>query len=838
MAMRHLHRFLFTIVLAIFTVSLTPLQAQDNFQDVIEMSIEVGFDSFFRPNEWTPVRVQVKNNGESLTGRLVIRPETSGTVVGNAFSTPIDLPAGAEKSAIINIQARTFPDSIRVELIDNTDFIHISKEAGLIDLRHQDQLYAVVTGATTSPVSLAGVHIGGYEAEQALWDISNIPDNGIALESLDMMMLINIDTENLATAQVGAIQSWVESGGHLIVTGGPSAQLTAQAFRDILPFSPDGSRSVDDLAALATYVSDPDADLTERTVIATGNVQDEAHVLITSEDETPLLIRRELGAGTIDYLVADPTLEPLSSWDNLTQLWISLLASRSPQPVWTEGFTRPEWGAEAVTNLPGVDLLPPIQTLCIFLAIYIALIGPLNYLILSRINRNGWGWITIPLVVLIFTGIAWTVGFNLRGSEIIVSRSSVVQSWVTTDQAKVEQFVGVLSPRRETYSVTVPEGNFMGVTGGVTANTIFASSAVQSSTEISQSTQFSATDFAIDGGIFANFITKGYIEKPDIGGSLTLSFETAESGRLIGGFQGVVRNESDFTLRDAVILGSNMVYRLEDDLAPGDLLTLDRAELLMDVSDYAAQPNSLEYFVSLLSSGLSPFSRAESGATMSEIQGERFLRSRAFLEALSVPEKQAAREQAFMASFMQDQYDSSARGTKAYLVGWRDEWVRDLEVSGASWTSIDTTLYIIELDVEVVHPTEIVTLTTEFFTWMTLDRVGITENGTEDFNLFETQSVEYRFNPLPEMIMDEVDFMVIEVDRGGGYAQSLVVEVFNWRDNAYDPYTYRDGDVLELDNPEVYLGTNNIVQMRLYYEQGIGTARVRKIRIAQTGRYS
>jgi len=838
MATRHFYRLLLLLTtLLFFSTSLIPTQAQDNFQDVIEMSIEVGFDSFFRPNDWTPVRIQVKNNGESLTGRLVIRPETSGTVVTNAFSTPIDLPNGSEKSAIINIKARTFPDTIRVELIDDEGFIHTSKEAGLIDLQQQDQLYAIVTGATTAPISLAGVHIGGFQAEQAVWGIGNIPDNGIALQSLDMMMLININSENLSTSQRTAIQSWVVGGGHLIVTGGPSAQLTAQAFNDILPFVPDDSQSVDDLTAFAIHAGD-DADLSERTVIATGEVQDNVTVLIQADDETPLLLRRELGAGLVDYLVADPTREPLASWDNITQLWISLIASRSPQPVWTEGFTRPEWGAESIANLPGVDLLPPIQTLCLFLAIYILLIGPVNYFILSRFNRNGWGWITIPLVVIFFTGVAWTVGFNLRGSEIIVSRSTVVQSWADSDTAKVEQFVGVLSPRRENYSLAVPEGYFLGVTASANPSSILASNNVQTSTEIQQGSQFGAEDFNIDGGIFANFIVSGNIERPDIGGSLTLSFEPVESGRIVGGFQGVIRNDSDFALRDAVILGENMLYRLDGDFSPNDLLTLDRADLMMELGDLRAQPNPLEYVVSALNRGLSPFVRGEGGATMAEIQGERFLRSRAFLEALSVAEKQSAREQAFMASFMQDQFDSTARGTKAYLVGWRDEWERNLEITGANWNSVDSTLYIIELDVEVVLPTETVTLTTEHFTWMTLERVGITENGTDNMTLFENQQVEYRFSPVQELVMDEVDFMTVEVDRGGGYAQSLMVELFNWETDEYDLYTYRDGDFLEFNNPSRYLGTDNIVQIRLYYEEGIGTARVRKMRITQTGRYS
>ncbi len=836
MATRRL-RYILGLLLCIISLSALPTQTQDNFQDVIEMSIEIGFDSFFRPDDWTPVRVQVRNNGESVAGRLVIRPETSGTVVGNAFSTPIDLPAGAEKVEIINIQARTFPDSLRVELIDDEDFIVASQEATLLDLRQQDQLYAVVTGANTEPVSLAGVHIGGYEAEQALWDITNVPDNPIALQSLNMMVLLDVDSENLATAQRAAIQRWVEGGGHLVVIGGPSAQTTAAAFIDILPFTPDDNQSVEDLTALAVYSGDNQSVLEERTIIATGTVAESGTVLASAED-IPLIIRRDLGAGVIDYMTADPTLEPLASWDNLSQLWLQLLSSRSPQPVWIEGFTQPQWGAEGIANLPGVDLLPPIQTLCLFLALYIAIIGPINYLILSRFNRNGWGWVTIPIVIIVFTGIAWTVGFNLRGSEVVVSRTTVVQSWSDTDTAKIDQFLGILSPRRATYSVAVPEDYFLGVSSAAPVAGIFANNTVQTGTEINQSTQFGANNFTIDGGIFANFTVTGHAPKPDIGGTVTLDFDTAESGRMIGGFQGVIRNDSDITLRDAVILGQNVVYPLAEDFVPDDIVTLDRADLQMELGDDPAQPNVLEYHISPITTGLSPFASGQGGSSLREVQGERFLRSRAFLEVQSISEKQSAREQSFLASFMVDQFDSTSRSDNLYLVGWHDEWARDLEIEGAGWRSVDTTLYIIELDVDIVLPEETVVLTTEHYTWMTLNRQGITEGGTDNFNLFETQEVEFRFNPLQQLVMDEVDSIIIEVDRGGGYAQLLNIELYDWERGEYDLFTFRDGDILEFDGQTQYLGTNNMVQIRLYYSEGIGTARVRKIRLTQTGRYS
>ena len=581
------------LISLLMALAFTPAMGQGNFRDVVEMSVEVGFDSFFRPGLWTPVTVNLKNNGESIVGRLVIRPETSGTVVGNAFSSAIDLPSGSQKSALLNIRARSFPDKVRVELLDSDGQVRASQEAGLIDLSPQDQLYAVVTGPNSAPPNLTGVHIGGFKAEQANWRINDIPDAAHSLAALDLMLLINIDSDALSSGQRQAIRQWVEGGGHLIVGGGPTALITAAGLAELLPLVPQDSRSLSNLNALARFSGDSRAGLDQRAIISLGALREDAQVL-AAQGDIPLLARRSLGAGLVDFLAADPSLEPLASWDNLNSLWLTLLAARAPQPAWREGFTQPAWGAEAVANLPGVDLLPPLQTLCLYLVSYIALIGPLNYLILSRLRRNGWGWFTIPLVIVCFAGIAWTVGFNLRGSEIIISQLTYVQSFADRDEAQVNQFVGLLSPRRATYSLAVPEGHYLAVAGATTPSNIFASNTIQTATEIMQGGGFSAQEFTVDGGIFANFSVGGRIAKPDIDGRFTLDFEIAESGRMVATYQGVISNNSDLTLRDAVLMGPSLSYLLEQDFAPGDIVTLDRESLHADLVDRPAQPNPLE----------------------------------------------------------------------------------------------------------------------------------------------------------------------------------------------------------------------------------------------------
>ena len=48
----------------------------------------------------------------------------------------------------------------------------------------------------------------------------------------------------------------------------------------------------------------------------------------------------------------------------------------------------------------------------------------------------------------------------------------------------------------------------------------------------------------------------------------------------------------------------------------------------------------------------------------------------------------------------------------------------------------------------------------------------------------------------------------------------LDIELFNTKTNEYDVFGYREGDELDLANPQPYLGANNEVQVRLKFDEG------------------
>src|SRR5664279_873866 len=241
----------------------------------ITLTVDAGFGGHFRDSDWTPILIHAANDGDNVSGRLVVRPETSGSGILNTYGTPITLPRGARQTAFLYITSRSFTTQIRVELISDSGIVLAQKEADVSAIQPGDRMNVVITDSPVGAVDLTGVHASSSSGYQADWKISALPDQ--ALDSVDLIMFSDVDTGTLSSNQKQALSDWVTRGGHLIVTGGQNWQATAAGLADLLPITPDSSKAINGLQPLATWL-DNKADLSAQTVIATGTLRPDAQV--------------------------------------------------------------------------------------------------------------------------------------------------------------------------------------------------------------------------------------------------------------------------------------------------------------------------------------------------------------------------------------------------------------------------------------------------------------------------------------------------------------------------------------------------------------------------------
>ncbi len=835
-------------LLIMFLWSLVPAaQAQDG-SEAVRMTVETAYDNAYRPEHWLPLRIQVRNEGRDFSGRIVVRPETSGLALSNTYSTPIDLPVGSEKVAFLYVRARRAAQ-LTVELIDDEGVRVAQRVVGLNPIDPYDALHVLLADSAATTINLNDVAAGGYDSVQARWEIGNLPPDAAALLAIDTLTVYQADTEMLTVGQREAIAEYVSLGGHLVIIGGLEWQRTAAGLASLLPFQPSGSESIDDFSALAGFAGLPESGaLSGAARISTGTPVDEGRVLVATDDEQPLVIRREFGAGTVDFLTFDPTLEPFASWEERAGLWFTLFTTTAPEPGWGRGFLELQEAARAIAILPGVDLLPPVLSMVAFVAAYVLLIGPVNYLVLSRLNRTGWAWFTIPLFIVFFTGLAFTVGFNLRGNDVIVSHLSVVQSDSETGIARQDQLLGILSPRREVYELEVPRGQFFTVLGGFQQSSVLAQGIPQSSTNVVQGANFSAENVVIDGGIFANFSGFATVEAPQITGSATITYEGENGAQRV---RGVVRNDSESTLQDVVILARNRVYAVPDAFAPGDLLDFDTSDLQPIAEDADDQLPVEAPFESapFLDLGQGAATRAplfNSLGSARAVVGER-LDHACRINNLDERDdsEEFARRTAFLCSFMRDQFDSSSIGHEVYMLGWAQGGIPSgLEITDVTYRGVNTGFYIVRLDTTVERPpaSQTVTLEADQFTWTLVERdVVSASGGLDEITLVSPTSAIARIMPIPGAVLADVESMTVTLDRSSSYGRDVELSLWDWEAREWVLQEPNAAESYVFEEPERFLGYDNRVQILLTLERPFAgtppTARIRDIRVTQTGHF-
>ena len=840
---RHnLSLLLFVILLLVSVVA--PAQAQ-----AITLDVDAGFDSLFREHHWFPLRVRVTNAGGDQRGRLVVRPETSGKAFSNTFSTAVELPAGARKSVFLYVTARSFASNVRVEFLTDDNLVLAAQEAPLRHVPAQDTLHVLLSDAASGRVDLAALAPGERQSWRAAWELTSLPPLAAALQSVDTFFFNDIDTGALGTAQRQALADRVLAGAHLIVTGGAGWQATAAGLAELLPLQPTGSLSTADLAQLAALAGEPNASFGSETLVATGTLRADARVLAATADGVPLLLRREYGLGTVDYFAADPLAAPLNDWAGLDALWFTLAATRRPLPGWSQGITNLERAAIASEILPGLDLLPDLLPLCGFLLFYVALIGPLNYLVLRRINRRAWAWVTIPLFILLFSALSWSVGFGLRGSTATLSRLALVQSWPQSERAQVTGLVGVLSPRRASYDLLTAEGSTLRpLARDIPANPFAAG--IQARTDIRQAEQFSALNFNVDASFIATFHSTATMPAPAISGTATLRYVQGEANLVTGEptwhwlLRGTVRNEGDFALSRPVILARASSQALPATLQPGESASFELPLIADTIQPAAPAPLERHGQLQLTQLRFSRFSRSLASREQSvmDIMDERY-NSRAYRQGpgASISDQENYRRQLLLSAAMVDPFLSTARSDQVFLAGW-GAMPLQIEPGEAQWEPNDAALYLIGLEVTQDAPPDLVRIEADQFTWVAQERTSLSGNASPvNTDLQPGDQVVYRFTPQPQAQLAQVQALHVILNLRTTGPDEIFPELWDWRTGRWRPVTLRRPRARSTTRsaviraPQALLGAQNAVLLRLVLDDVGGSLRMDRLAIEQEG---
>ena len=781
--------------------------AQDSSSEVT-LAVTAGYDNYYKEGaSWIPVLVTAANDGSPIEGelRVVTGGGASNRVV---YSSPVSLPTQSNKRVPMYVYVQGITDRLTVTLLDRQGNVVREAEGTLDRLQDEALLYGVVSGEPTALDFLENVTGDRPEAAVALLGVEDLPPVTAALNALDVLIMTNVDSGRLTSAQREALEGWVSTGGQLVVAGGPGWRQTTAALADLLPVTVTGSESRDDLPTLRALGRDAFRD-PGPYVVATGRLRDGS--LLLYEDDLPLLARRPHGAGAVYYLALDPNLAPLLDWQGNARLWSEIAGRVAPLPFWAKGARNSYSAAQALRSLPSLRL-PSGIGLFLFLLLYVVVVGPVNYLVLKRLGRREWAWITIPAIIVTFSMLAYLTGFRLRGNTVVLNQMSIAYGHVDGDQMRVNSLLGVYSPRRATYDVLLPDDvlirpfdrDYGGMAGSGNLRAIARGSDVV------------LDDVRVDVSGLETFVADSYRPAPEVTGQATL--------RLMGGgaeLEIAVQNNGSTALANTGFLYGNSFLPLGD-LLPGAARTT-RTRLTGGQASAAASgvaPGAPGGFAS----GGSPFFAhyAEMlGAADYSANPETFPRYQ-LLES--------------MVTYSGPGSPTHTPASAVTLMAWSEQPQFDVTLDGAAHDLVATTLYFLEIPLtEVTAGGEGVAVPRELLNWRVVDESGFYPSGITNFYM-PPGWIEIEFEPWPTFqAMDVTDLeFVLEHSSGASGLPAPLVQLWDWERESWATVPDAVWGRMVLADFEQYLGERNQVRVRLQNESNTGI-RIREVYPLLTG---
>jgi hypothetical protein len=466
--------------------------------------------------DWLPVRVTLDNPAGGTSMHVRVQVESKGSddaITAGLYARDLDLPASSHKEVTLYAYSGTFTRHFTVAVMDGSNVVAsvgaaadpyeplsnlivgvISSDSSLMNVLKGEQVghivnslqpggysgsvqYLSTSGSGSSAIVSSGVVGGGSLYAQnggasslatiAHMKLDDIPPLSEALDSLGVLILDDVDTGSLSADQRSALEAWVSRGGMLIAELRPGGADVTAGIANLLPVTVSGSRTVvslDSLGDLVGATSPPPGQAT----VGSATLRPEtaaASRLLAQQDGLPIAVERGLGLGEVVYLGVSPGAPPLKAWDGTLPLIKRVLADHalqlsygdflrfSPSRGYYSGSLFDTYGG--MFALPALDLPNPLL-IGFFLLLYIIVVGPVNFIILRRIRRAELAWLTVPVLVVLFSVVAYLVAFQSKGGDVVAIRANVVSTYPDVEQATFAQHFGLFSPVRSTYRFRLP----------------------------------------------------------------------------------------------------------------------------------------------------------------------------------------------------------------------------------------------------------------------------------------------------------------------------------------------------------------------------------------------
>ncbi|MCC7119812.1 MAG: hypothetical protein IT310_14905 [Anaerolineales bacterium] len=755
-----------TLLIAVSASSQANAQGQTT---EVEVRAEAGFNGYAKEGAWLPVRIALQNKGADINEASLQVSYKDSNSETSVFAAQVSLPTNSRKELTVYV---LYPQGgvskLNVELLADKKVI-AKTSVGLSILNAQSTLIGLLAKTPSNYSGLGQITSPNGITKLVELHLKDLPEKAQGLETLDAILISDVDTGALSSAQRAALELWIAKGGILLTVGGANWQATTQGIQGFLPLEISGTtqvsgapevRPASSAVGLGSEVFDAEAD----ALLAVGKLKPEAQILATQGGQA-LVVEKALGRGKSVFFAADPGQKPYKDWNGTYNVYRFLLSFKSLPPTWANGQWDRHATIEALTSIRELAI-PSTLIICGLLFFYIALIGPVNYFFLRIVKKREWAWVTIPAIVIAVSAVSYIFGYFYRGNTPTLNQLTVIQAWDGVQQAQSDTLIGLYSPQRAAYTLEAKDTALFFPFNYYRNNADWFSTQTSAGMEVS--------DIPVEIGGMKVIGVSDTIAAPEITHDLTLVFEDSKA-LLVG----TITNQSKFRLTN-VMLVTPANWEALDELGPGETKSVKLTLF-----------NSVPFpqFYSETSETL-----LQTTAAQLELDRNMY-RKNAFLSSILAPE---------------DVAEENNNNWGFYLMGWLEGQEFPAVLKDKKNKSIDTTFYIRQIAPAIQYKASEFILTPVVFEW---------QSSSEDispYTSFSYSASEYSlsFRPAIPVKFSRVERLHLSLNSAAAPA-AFEVQLWNYAFNRWDTIKNIRWGYTNVPRPEEYVSSMGEVTLQV-----------------------
>jgi hypothetical protein len=305
-------------------------------------------------------------------------------------------------------------------------------------------------------------------------DVKELPRAWLGYDGVDLVILptssrqlceaLSNDAERFA-----ALLRWIELGGRLVLfADGESAETLFAGDRPLSKLLPGRFADIVRLPETGRLEHFAGSDVSiggsqRRGAMEVPRLENVVGQIEVYEGrrptDLPLVVRGPRGLGEVTFVAVDPTRPPIADWPGRAAFLQAVLrpyaddgdGAAAAQTLVTRGYNDLSGALRQRVGRTFSGARPvAFSYVTIFALAYLAVLGPLDYFVVRRwFKRSLMAWLTFPLIVLLFGGLALGIAEKRRAVGRQVNQIELVDVDATSGLARGTVWAALFSPNAD-----------------------------------------------------------------------------------------------------------------------------------------------------------------------------------------------------------------------------------------------------------------------------------------------------------------------------------------------------------------------------------------------------